>query len=270
MQRCYRHICKKTFKVSTFFRVSAWCLTSERWHNIHQRNHNLSVWVCNGPLTSVMTSSLWEQVARGEHPWRQSHPESWLNTGPGRLGTRPLEIFPECHSVSSDLGYKSDLCPFYILPSKDFKHSMSPLKANAATTHCISREKKKSWQCLQFISSAPRQNPCEGVSRQTDECHENVICQIAQHLWSQRSQLMAHLWGWQELEALSTVSVHKSSCYCPEYKVLHVLWLQKKRRKKLHTIKKKSLLPLHTEWPKLCIVVLWEKGGPDKFNFHPA
>lgn len=123
-----------------------------------------------------MTSSLWEQVARGEHPWRQSHPESWLNTGPGRLGTRPLEIFPECHSVTSDLGYKFDLCPFYILPSKDFKHSMSPLKANAATTHCISREKKKKSQTvstvyLQCTSAKPlrRRFPPNGwMSR---ECH---------------------------------------------------------------------------------------------------
>lgn len=37
-----------------------------------------------------------------------------------------------------------------------------------------------------------------------------------------------------------------------------------------HNNKKKNPLPLHTEWPKPCIVVLWEKGGPDKFNFHPA
>lgn len=177
-----------------------------------------------------MTSSLWAQVARGEHPWRQSHPESLIKNRARSPRNQTTGDFPRVPLGKFRPGYKSDLCPFYILSSKDFKHSMSPLKANAATTHCISREKKKKKKITdkvpQFISSAPRQNPCEGFSRQTDECHENVICQIAQHLWSQRSQLMAHLWGWQELEALSTVSVHKSPCYCTQYKVLH-----KKRRK---------------------------------------
>lgn len=125
-----------------------------------------------------MTSSLWAQVAWGEHPWRQSHPESWLNTGPGRLGTRPLEIFPECHSVTSDLGYKSDLCPFYILPSKDFKHSMSPPKSKCSHNplHFPWKEKEKKSQTastvyLQCTSAKPlrRRFPPNGwMSR---ECH---------------------------------------------------------------------------------------------------
>lgn len=188
-----------------------------------------------------MTSSLWAQVARGEHPWRQSHPESWLNTGPGRLGTRPLEIFPECHLVSSDLGI-NPICvhSIYFHPSTSITQCPPKSKCSHNPLHFSWKEKKKitvyslspvHQRTQHPFPPPPRQNPCEGVSRQTDECNENVICQISQHLWSQRSQLMPHLWGWQELTALSTVSVHKSSCYCTEYKVLHVLWLKKKRRK---------------------------------------
>lgn len=164
MQRCHRQMsyARKLSKL-VHFRVSAWHLTLEKLHNIHQCNHNGSVQVWNGPLSTVTTSSLWAQVAWREHPWRQSHPESWLNTRPGRSrGNQTTGGFPTVPLGKIRPGYKSDLCSFYIQVPQSLPVPLMQ-QANAATTDCISSEKEKKRKSLTVSTVYPKRKSTRSI-----------------------------------------------------------------------------------------------------------